>query len=59
MLAIPIKSMSLLDKKNQIQNFNNCLDIFHKFAKNHNWIDQSIINYDFWNKREIDIDNRS
>ena len=49
----PIKNTTLADKKKQIKNFDRCLDKFYSFAKNHNWIDQSIANYDFWNDRNI------
>ena len=49
----PIKNTTLQDKKNQIQNFDRCLDKFYSFAKNHNWIDQSNATYDFWNKKYI------
>jgi hypothetical protein len=49
----PIKNTTLEDKKKQIKNFDQCLNKFYSFAKNHNWIDQSIANYDFWNHRNI------
>jgi len=49
----PIKNTTLEDKKKQIKNFDRCLNKFYSFAKNHNWIDQSITNYDFWNYRNI------
>lgn len=49
----PIKNTTLEDKKRQIKNFNQCLDKFYSFAKNHNWIDQSSATYDFWNKKHI------
>ena len=49
----PIKNTTLEDKKKQIKNFNKCLNKFYSFAKNHNWIDQSTANYDFWNDRNI------
>ena len=52
-LNTPIKNTTLEDKKKQIKNFDRCLDKFYSFAKNHNWIDQSIVNYDFWNDRNI------
>jgi hypothetical protein len=48
----PIKNTTLKDKKKQIKNFDRCLNKFYSFAKNHNWIDQSIANYDFWNKKQ-------
>jgi hypothetical protein len=49
----PIKNTTLEDKKKQIKNFDQCLDKFYSFAKNHNWINQSTANYDFWNDRNI------
>jgi len=52
-ISHPIKNTTLEDKKKQIKNFNQCLDKFYSFAKNHNWIDQSIANYDFWNYKKI------
>lgn len=51
--GIPLKNTTLSDKKKQIKNFDVCLDKFYKFAKNHNWIDQSIATYDFWNDQKI------
>ena len=50
---MPLKNTTLLDKQKQIKNFDNCLQQFYMFAKNHNWIDQSIATYDFWNKKNI------
>ena len=52
-IGAPLKNTTLTDKKNQIKNFNSCLDKFYKFAKNHNWIDQSNATYDFWNEEHI------
>lgn len=52
-INVPLKSTTLTDKKNQVKNFDVCLDKFYKFAKNHNWIDQSIATYDFWNETNI------
>ena len=52
-LNTPIKNTTLEDKKKQIKNFDRCLTKFYSFAKNHNWIDQNIANYDFWNDRNI------
>jgi hypothetical protein len=52
-LATPIKNTTLEDKMRQIRNFDQCLDKFYSFAKNHNWIDQSKATYDFWNKKYI------
>ena len=52
-MGIPLKNTTLADKKKQIKNFNNCLDKFYKFAKNHNWIDQSKATYDFWNEQHL------
>ena len=50
---LPLKNTTLTDKKKQIKNFDACLDKFYKFAKNHNWIDQSKATYDFWNEQHI------
>ena len=52
-INVPLKSTTLTDKKNQVKNFDVCLDKFYKFAKNHNWIDQSTATYDFWNEKDI------
>lgn len=52
-LHVPVKNTVLEDKKNQIENFDQCLNIFYSFAKNYNWIDQSIATYDFWNKKYL------
>jgi len=52
-MGIPLKNTTLADKKKQIKNFNHCLDKFYKFAKNHNWIDQSKATYDFWNEQHL------
>lgn len=52
-LGTPIKNTTLKDKMHQIKNFNQCLDKFYSFAKNYNWIDQSIATYDFWNEEHI------
>ena len=49
----PIKNTTLKDKMNQIKNFNQCLNKFYVFAKNHNWIDQSKATFDFWNNEEL------
>ena len=51
--SLPIKNTTLTDKQKQIKNFQTCLNKFYKFAKNHNWIDQSNATYDFWNKTHI------
>ena len=51
--GVPLKNTTLTEKKNQIKNFNSCLDKFYKFAKNHNWIDQSKATYDFVNEEHI------
>ena len=52
-IGAPLKNTTLTDKKKQIKNFDACLDKFHTFAKNHNWIDQSKATYDFWNEEHI------
>ena len=49
----PIKNSTLFDKKAQISNFQNCLDKFYVFAKNHNWINQSNATFDFWSNRDV------
>ena len=49
----PIKNTTLGDKMKQIKNFNKCLEKFYYFAKNHNWIDQSLATYDFWEGKHI------
>lgn len=51
--SMPMKNTTLSDKKMQIKNFDNCLAIFYKFAKQHNWIDQSKATYDFWNGKNV------
>jgi len=51
--AAPVKNTSLEDKKRMINNFNQCQELFYNFARQHNWIDISNINYDFWNKKYI------
>ena len=43
----PIKNTSLSDKKQLVGNFDKCKTIFKKFAKKHNWIDTSSIDYEF------------
>ena len=52
-INMPLKNTTLLDKQKQIKNFDNCLQKFYMFAKNHNWIDQTVATYDFWNKQDI------
>jgi len=52
-INVPLKNTTLTDKKNQVKNFDVCLDKFYTFARNHNWIDQSISTYDFWNEKNI------
>ena len=44
---------TLKDKKKMINNFAQCQELFYNFARQHNWIDTSNINYDFWNKKNI------
>ena len=53
MPSVPLKNTTLIDKKNQVRNFDTCLDKFYTFAKNHNWIDQSKATYDFWNEEYL------
>ena len=52
-LNVPFKNTTLADKKNQIKNFDTCLNRFYVFAKEHNWIDQSKATYDFWNEEHV------
>ena len=52
-IAAPIKNTSLEDKKRMINNFDQCQELFYNFARKYNWIDTSIVNYDFWNKKNI------
>ena len=52
-MNVPLKNTTLTDKKMQIKNFDTCLGKFYKFAKNHNWIDQSKATYDFWSAEHI------
>lgn len=52
-IGVPLKNTTLSDKKKQIKNFDDCLDKFYTFAKNHNWIDQSKATYDFWSEEHI------
>lgn len=49
----PIKNTSLTDKKQLVGNFDKCKTIFKKFAKKHNWIDTSTIDYDFWQNTTV------
>ena len=30
-----------------------CVDEYKEFAKNHNWIDQSITQFDYWTEKNI------
>ncbi len=52
-MRVPLKNTTLTDKKNQVKNFDTCLDKFYTFAKNHNWIDQSKATYDFWHEEHL------
>ena len=52
-MAAPVKNTSLEDKKRLINNFSQCQELFYNFARQHNWIDISNVNYDFWNKKNI------
>jgi hypothetical protein len=49
----PIKNTTLSDKRKNIANFDQCLERFRQFAKNHNWIDQDTATYDFWNRDRL------
>lgn len=52
-IAAPIKNTTLQDKKNIVKNFDECRELFLNFSRQHNWIDISNIDYDFWNKDNI------
>jgi hypothetical protein len=52
-IAAPVKNTSLEDKKKIINNFHHCQELFYNFARQHNWINISNVNYDFWNKKYI------
>jgi hypothetical protein len=49
----PIKNTTLTDKKQQVSNFDKCLELYYAFAKNHNWIDQSKATFDFWLEKNV------
>jgi len=51
--SAPIKNTSLQDKKEIVSNYAECKDRFIEFSRRHNWIDTSIIDYDFWNGVEV------
>ena len=51
--TIPIKNTSLESKKEIILNYDMCVKNYKIFARSHNWIDQSIMEFDFWNKRSV------
>ena len=52
-IAAPIKNTTLQDKKNIVNNYNECKEIFLNFSRRYNWIDTSIVDYDFWNRMDI------
>lgn len=52
-ISAPVKNTALEDKKNMLENFDNCKSIFLDFARRYNWIDASSIDYDFWNKKML------
>ena len=47
--AAPIKNTTLEDKKEIVSNYAECRDRFMEFSRRHNWIDNTIVDYDFWN----------
>jgi hypothetical protein len=47
--AAPIKNTTLQDKKDIVSNYAECRDLFMEFSRRHNWIDNTIVDYDFWN----------
>jgi hypothetical protein len=51
---MPSKNTSLQDKKNQIENFDECERIFEQVARETNFIDPSISNFDSWHKKYVD-----
>jgi hypothetical protein len=51
--TIPIKNTSLKSKKEIILNYNMCVKNYKIFARSHNWIDQSIMEFDFWNSESL------
>jgi len=52
-LNLPIKNTTLQQKKKQIKNFDSCRKKFENFARQHNFIDQTITNWDFWDNKFI------
>ena len=50
---MPIKNTSLEEKKNIVINYDQCIMEYKNFAKFHNWIDQSITEFDFWNNKQL------
>ncbi len=52
-LNLPIKNTTLKQKKKQIKNFDSCLSKFENFSRHHNFIDQTITNWDFWDEEFI------
>ena len=50
---LPIKNTSLLKKRKIVKNFNTCTKLFKDFAKSHNWIDQSLMDFDFWTNKRL------
>lgn len=46
--ASPFKNKTLEDKKRIVKNYDECKKAFYNFAREHNWIDTSKIEYDFW-----------
>jgi len=51
--AAPIKNTTLQDKKDIVSNYAECRDSFIEFSRRYNWIDNTIVDYDFWNGVEI------
>lgn len=52
-VSMPLKNTTLRDKQTQIKNFGACLNKFYTFAKEHNWIDQSMATFDFWDNTHV------
>jgi hypothetical protein len=50
----PFKNKTLEDKKRIVKNYDECKKTFYNFAREHNWIDTSNIEYDFWLNKNLD-----
>lgn len=52
-MGAPIKNTTLSDKKRLVKNYDKCKDLFLQFSRKYNWVDTSLINYDFWNDLQV------